>query len=255
MPENRRNHYRILQVQPEAPAEVVKASWRALMHAARMHPDLGGDPQAAALVNAAYAVLGDPERRRAYDRSLDLARMRAGGGRPAPEPASEATRGATAPGGTPPGHAARHADPSGWLTQRCCPLCRAPLPAALRADSRCARCDAPLAPPPAGVPGEPELLGRRRAVRRPRTDAATLVTGAGGRPIGARLADLSFGGASLVSRDPVPAGSAARVTTAAFEAVAHVVACRRAGAHWHVRVQWLTIRALRPRGVYVRATA
>ena len=79
MTDNRRNYYRILQVQPEAPAAVIKASWRALMQGARMHPDLGGDPVTAALINEAYAVLGDPERRRAYDRQLDLTRLRSAG--------------------------------------------------------------------------------------------------------------------------------------------------------------------------------
>ena len=39
--ENRRNYYRILQVQPDAPVEVIKASYRALMRELRLHPDLG----------------------------------------------------------------------------------------------------------------------------------------------------------------------------------------------------------------------
>jgi hypothetical protein len=251
MPENRRNLYRILQVQPEAPPEVVKASWRALMQAARMHPDLGGDPRAAALINQAYAVLGDPERRRAYDRSLDVARMRAGG----PGPAAGSTGPSSPSGGTPPRPGTMRPDPSGWRAERCCPMCRAPLPATLRVDTRCTGCDAPLAPPPSSVRGERELLGRRHAVRRPRADAAAIRVEARGATIGARLDDLSFGGASLVVRDPVPAGGAARVTTASFDGVVRVVACHRAGSHWRVRVQWLTMRALQSRGVYVRATA
>ncbi|MFM1991563.1 MAG: hypothetical protein RJA99_4520, partial [Pseudomonadota bacterium] len=74
MTPERRNHYRILHVQPEAPAEVIKASWRALMQRGRAHPDLGGDPQRAALINEAYAVLSDPARRLDYDRALARAR-------------------------------------------------------------------------------------------------------------------------------------------------------------------------------------
>ena len=70
MSRERRNLYRILHVQPEAPPEVIKAAWRALMSTLRAHPDLGGDPQVAARLNAAYEVLSDPERRRAYDQSL-----------------------------------------------------------------------------------------------------------------------------------------------------------------------------------------
>ena len=70
MAQERRNLYRILHVQPEAPLEVIRASYRTLMSTLRAHPDLGGDPEAAAQINAAYAILADPERRRAYDLSL-----------------------------------------------------------------------------------------------------------------------------------------------------------------------------------------
>ncbi len=241
MTPNRRNYYRILQVQPEAPAEVIRASWRALMHGARMHPDLGGDPQAAALVIEAYAVLGDPVRRRAYDRMLDLGRLRSN---------------VHGPGtGADPRPPARRVDPSGWRTDRCCPMCRAPLAAALRADPRCARCDAPLTAPPSPAGGERELFGRRTAVRRARSDAAALVSDWRGAGFDARLVDLSLGGASLISAAQVSPGTAVRVTTPSIDAVARVVACHRSASHWRVRVQWLTVRPLETRGVYVRATA
>ncbi len=253
MPENRRNYYRILQVQPEAPPEVVKASWRALMHTARMHPDLGGDPEAAALVNEAYTVLSDPERRRAYDRSLDLVRLRGGTRGAASAPGS--ARASSPSAGASPRPGPRHVDPSGWRTDRCCPMCRAPLPAALRADACCARCEAPLAPPPSPGHGERELFGRRNAVRRARTDAAALIAQGHGATIDARLVDLSVGGASLACAGPASPGGAVRIRTAAIDAVARVIACHRAGSHWRVRVQWLTMRTLQSRGVYVRATA
>ena len=60
---NRRNYYRLLHVQPDAPGEVIKASYRTLMQKLRQHPDLGGDDCNAALLNEAYAVLTNPERR------------------------------------------------------------------------------------------------------------------------------------------------------------------------------------------------
>jgi curved DNA-binding protein CbpA len=67
---NRRNYYRILHVQADAPAEVIRSSYRTIMQRLRAHPDLGGDNRAATLINEAYAVLTDPARRAAYDASF-----------------------------------------------------------------------------------------------------------------------------------------------------------------------------------------
>ena len=64
---NRRNYYRVLQVQPEAPMEVIRASYRTLMGTLHHHPDLGGDHDDAVLLNEAFHVLSDPARRAAYD--------------------------------------------------------------------------------------------------------------------------------------------------------------------------------------------
>jgi DnaJ-class molecular chaperone len=68
--ENRRNYYRVLHVQPDAPAAVIKSTYRTLMQKLKMHPDLGGDTWNAALVNEAYAVLHDPLKREQYDRQI-----------------------------------------------------------------------------------------------------------------------------------------------------------------------------------------
>ncbi len=67
---NRRNYYRILHVQQDAPTEVIRSSYRTMMQRLRMHPDLGGDHQNAALVNEAYAVLMNSTARAEYDASL-----------------------------------------------------------------------------------------------------------------------------------------------------------------------------------------
>lgn len=67
---NRRNYYRLLQVQPDAPFEIIRASFRAMMRELKRHPDLGGPTAEAALLNQAYEVLSDSERREAYDREL-----------------------------------------------------------------------------------------------------------------------------------------------------------------------------------------
>jgi len=68
--ENRRNYYRVLHVQPDAPAAVIKSTYRTLMQKLKMHPDLGGNTWNAALINEAYAVLHDPLKREQYDRQV-----------------------------------------------------------------------------------------------------------------------------------------------------------------------------------------
>jgi uncharacterized CHY-type Zn-finger protein len=67
---NRRNYYRILQVQPDAPQAVIRASYKALMRELKLHPDLGGDHWNATVLNEAYETLRDPKRRTVYDRML-----------------------------------------------------------------------------------------------------------------------------------------------------------------------------------------
>jgi curved DNA-binding protein CbpA len=61
--------YEVLQVSPQADAEVIAAAYRAL--ARRYHPDVNSGPGAAEQmreINAAYQVLSDPKRRARYDR-------------------------------------------------------------------------------------------------------------------------------------------------------------------------------------------
>jgi curved DNA-binding protein CbpA len=62
--------YKVLNVDPGADAEVIRAAYRAL--ARRDHPDVNADPAASskmAELNAAFEVLGGAERRAVYDQS------------------------------------------------------------------------------------------------------------------------------------------------------------------------------------------
>jgi len=67
---NEPNYYKILQVDPEAEAEVITAAYRRL--AAKYHPDVNRSADAERRMrefNAAYEVLSDPSRRAAYDQT------------------------------------------------------------------------------------------------------------------------------------------------------------------------------------------
>ena len=64
------HYYALLEVSPDADGVTIQAAFRRQVR--RFHPDVNPHPDAAALMrdlNAAYAVLGNPERRASYDTS------------------------------------------------------------------------------------------------------------------------------------------------------------------------------------------
>lgn len=67
--------YDELEVSPRASAETIRAAYLSLSK--RYHPDVAKFPNAAArmkLINAAWEILGDKEKRKAYDAKLREAR-------------------------------------------------------------------------------------------------------------------------------------------------------------------------------------
>ena len=67
------DHYRTLQVDPEADPEIITAAFRVL--ARRLHPDrdiTGVEEYRMAELNRAYAVLRDPAKRQQYDAERTL---------------------------------------------------------------------------------------------------------------------------------------------------------------------------------------
>ncbi len=70
MQNNRRNYYRILQVQPDATLDIIKNNYRTLLHKLCLHPDRGGENLTASNINLAYATLRNSAKRAAYDSKL-----------------------------------------------------------------------------------------------------------------------------------------------------------------------------------------
>jgi len=220
---NRRNHYRVLHVQPEAPMEVIRASYRTMMGRLRGHPDLGGNTAEAAMVNDAWAVLSDPLRRAAYDRALRAA-----------------------------GHGPR-AD--GLQAERHCPLCGHPTPLQLRPDSRCGQCNAPLAALPEPGSQSHELLGRRSAPRRDQAHVAMLHVGWPAPALPVRWRDLSISGLSFYAPTALEPGQRVHLIDQALEAVAEVVSSRPQGRVFTVHARLLSTLLLQTTGVFVSTQA
>lgn len=245
MSENRRNYYRILHVQPEAPLEVIKASYRTLMSTLRQHPDLGGEHAAAALLNEAYEVLSDPVKRAAYDKALVAHWQRVRERAAAAKAAKEAAKATAA---TPPAAAAEVHD-SG------CPVCGTALPSSIHLDTRCVHCDAPLASLPASDSAAHELFGRRGSVRRDRTQVGTMFVGWPATRMAVRWRDLSLTGLSVYSAHPVASGQVVRVVDNALDVVARVVSTRTSGQAYTVHARLLTAIFTQTAGVFVSAKA
>jgi curved DNA-binding protein CbpA len=105
------DHYRALQVLPEAEHEVIRAAYRAL--AAKYHPDVsGGSTRRMSALNAAWAVLGDAKTRKAYDDRRLAAMARASARASRPREASPSPTSQPRPVSRPTG---RHADGSSTL--------------------------------------------------------------------------------------------------------------------------------------------
>lgn len=233
-PENRRSHYRLLHVQPDAPVAVIKASYRALMSALRLHPDLGGDHAQASLINQAWDMLSDPDRRAAYDKAL-----RARQPLPRQAPTESTVAASMAPG----------------VAGSACALCKLAAPQQPRPNSRCTRCQAPLAAMPQAGSQAHELLGRRGAVRRDQSHVAMLQVGWPAPTLPVRWRDLSLSGLSFFAPQPLAQGLRLHLSDSLLETVAEVVGSRAQGRLFVVHARLLTVLLLTPTGVFVSARA
>ncbi len=228
MPTNRRNHYRLLHVQPDAPFAVIKAAYRALI--ATRHPDVGGDEYEAVLLNDAYGVLSDPAKRAAYD----ARRAARAASRERAAYASPVERTA------PPAHV--------------CPMCRLALPAQVSRDTRCARCRAPLAPVRVnGARGKP--MDRRGIPRVSKADWAVMYVDWQTDAIDVRMRDLSLDGISVYSGLELPLQRMVRIVGQSFDVVATVVGCRRLDAVFTVHASLSTALFAETTGGFVSAMA
>ena len=135
---NRRNYYRILYVQPDAPLEIIKSSYRTLLLKLNKHPDLGGDNWESTLLNEAKEVLVDPRKRSKHDR--DFLKTYTRSSQSKSSCASERTH--------PRGSAGKRTVFSGAVSSHSCRFCNKldqnSVP--LMPDTRCSRCHSPLYP-------------------------------------------------------------------------------------------------------------
>ena len=223
--ENRRNYYRVLHVQPDAPAAVIKSTYRTLMQKLKMHPDLGGDTWNAALVNEAYSVLSDPLKREQYDRQV-LRKLQ----RPDVSPLVSKR-----------GHClfckSVFLIPSGGSTPEACTECRSPLQGM---DS-----------------DETQLTLRRIASRIERTFNIQYYTYWPQSPHIAVAMDFSTTGIAIAGADHFFIGQLIKIESEPLSAVAEVKnheAIGESSAPVRVGLKFLTVSFNLPRGTFVGVT-
>lgn len=238
---NRRNYYRILHVQHDAPREVIRSSYRTLMQRMRMHPDLGGNHAEAALINEACAVLTNPAARTAYD-----ARLAAGSSGTGFDAAADGTPGATA------AKCPHRTDPaSGSQCPFCLAACR---PAALLVpEEQCRRCGSPLYP---AQRQRMEACGQRAIARVPRRIATRFWTRwpqAVGRR--GRTEDVSLAGIQLRTGQRLAPGQIIKLDAGVLDAIARVVdshsVAGNGSALWRNGLEFMTLRIRRSSGTFV----
>ncbi|MFT5447097.1 MAG: curved DNA-binding protein CbpA [Gammaproteobacteria bacterium] len=227
---NRRNYYRVLQVQPDAAPDVIKASYRTLMQKLRFHPDLGGDNWNASVINEAYRVLSNSDRRAAYDAEQRSQMMGVGAFNRASNQRAQASRQqARSPGSAGPRE-------SSAFKSMICVLCNqlTDVPTSLPGPRRCHTCRSPLTPVDATAPeqvGKRALprLARSANVRYLRTQKHDMGRGNALHDdivYHAVLEDISPEGMRLVTENALEIGELLRVECQLLSAVARVVVVR-----------------------------
>jgi len=224
---NRRNYYRILQVQPDAPFEVIRASYRALMRELRLHPDLGGSTSDASFINEAYETLSDPDRRAAYDKALAAGYPRRTGA------ADRRT--------------SRIED---------CPVCEQPMTQRPQAGESCPTCRTPLR---SQRSAELDKACQRSLPRMKSDDRIAYYLAWPGKARPARMVDISPKGMRFLCGEKLPPKTVLKISSPQFEAsgavtnVSEVIAAGR--RRFAVGVCFLAISFAESKGTFLSTSA
>ena len=217
------DYYWILHVQPDAPAAIIHMSYRTLLERARAAGQTDAD---IAMLDEAYAVLGDRDRRTAYD----------------VERAS----------GVDPFEPRRHEGPEGG-TERSCLFCGATyaLERKLERDDECGSCLSPLFP---AERHRLEYSGQRMIRRIPKRRAVEVrVTWPQTEPHRGEMRDLSLNGMLFVTTAPLQPNQIVRVDCTELRALGRVAHIEPDSADGGTRtgIEFLTLRFSQVRGSFV----
>jgi curved DNA-binding protein CbpA len=230
----RPDYYRILHVQPDAPAAIIHASYRALLQRLQTSATFAGEADAG-LIEEAYAVLGDAQRRAIYDRQRNA-------------PAAQ-------------GH--DHREPSHTDTEtgetlemHVCLFCGSPhgLQRTIDRHDECGRCASPL------YPAERHRLdysGQRMLHRVPKQRRIDIfVTWPQQESYAGEMRDLSLNGMLFTAGVRLQPHQIVKIDCHELRALARVAHTSQDGDaidRWRTGVEFLTLRFRQVRGSFVSA--
>ncbi len=224
---NRRNYYRVLQVQPDAPPEIIHASYRAMMRELRRHPDLGGSTSEASILNEAYETLSDPHRRAAYDEELFLKYTKQN-----------------------PSYTKQP------LTPPLCPICKRALSRKPEPGEICLTCQTPL------LSENPQASGRensRSLERMKSSDPISYYSTWPGKPDKGRMLDFSPKGMRFICDEKLTPQTVLKISCNLFEASGTVTNLSEEISDgklcYAVGVCFLAVRFANPRGTFLSTSA
>ena len=231
--------YEVLQVPRDASADDIRGSYRRLMQSAGNHPDRGGDARKAAIINKAYSVLCDPERRKEYDAHFNIIDLVATGIRFSTDLHEQAA-----------------VDPK---PEGLCLFCQQPHNCVDVNDeeSSCVHCGSPVA---AAARQLFETVDHRAMHRIGKSMGLRFCTQwPQKQPFGGRTEDVSLNGLRMVTRSQINVGQRIRIVSTLLHAIGTVVHCETRHNNFRreyvAGVEFETLRLVRLSGGLLSRTA
>jgi curved DNA-binding protein CbpA len=237
---NHRNYYQILHVQTDAPKEVIRSSYRTMMQKLKMHPDLGGNHEDAAVVNEAYNVLMNDSARAEYDIALST--------KPKTKPDTEKTE---------PPKAEKKSNNQNVYTnnKQQCAFCNAQhnMSDNIGPDDICPKCDSPVYP---ATKQTKEVCGLRTIER---INKEWIVRFYNAWPstqahIG-KTRNVSLNGMQLITPESLDVNQVVKIMSSELDAVANVVnrqlRSNENSVEWSYGLEFLTLRFHQTNGTFI----
>lgn len=233
---NQRTYYQILHVQPDAPMEVIRSSYRTLMQKLKMHPDLGGCHENAAVVNEAYNVLINPTKRAEYDASLNAENEVLSKSKKTKQNNTEKNR----------NKFYTYTD----VTQQCA-FCdtKHNMGNNIGPDDVCTKCESPLFP---ATKQTEEIYGKRTIQRINKEWALKFYTSwPHMESFSGKTKDVSLKGIQLITAAQLEETQVVKITSNELFAVARVVNQQQVKNEWRYGLEFITLQFQRADGTFV----